>query len=169
MSGAFVYINGDPVNPNGIQIPAKDLSTISTSADDIDRLFHHDGTNVITLVDGSLTDAQGHYTYDPNGNGGDWRPILGEATHLGGLTNDDLVQETGDSMSGDLRIDTNSDSVIELLSTGFNNSAISMGASSGEGAQMRYDSGEIQFGELNNGVFTAHFIIDVSTGETTTQ
>lgn len=165
----FVYIDNKPIDPNGIQIPAVDLANVSVTSEDQDRMFHHDGTGDIALVDGTVTSEQGHYTYDKDGAAGNWRPILDEATHLGGVTKQDLVRKTGDNMEGNLSIEPDSsDAQLELLADGFDNPLLSMGYATGEGGQIQFEDGEIQFGELSDGDFYLAYAIDVVTGETRT-
>lgn len=167
----FMYEEGRPIHSEGVKIEAKDLSTLTFSEDDHDRLYHHDGTGTITLVDGTTTTAKGHYTFDFYATAGSFRPILDEATHLGGLTRDEFTQVSGDEMNGPLTIDTDDqDALLELLATGTDDGTIAFGASSGSGAEIRYDTGsnELRFGELSSGTFTANFVIEMDTGNTYT-
>lgn len=53
----------------GQDIGAQDLSALSLGPDQDGRLYHHDGSNPVTLTDGSTQSDAGYYRWD-NGNSG---------------------------------------------------------------------------------------------------
>lgn len=80
---------------DGLVVPEQDLSAVSTSSSDDNRLYRHNGAAAITLHDGSTTSDAGYYSWDDTNNG--WRRVEPDAQTLQGNTPGDFAGSSHDN------------------------------------------------------------------------
>lgn len=91
---------------DGLRIIAQDLSNLSPTSDDNDRLYHHNGASTITLDGGSTTSDRGYYVWDSSA--GVWSPVFNNADKLDGRDAGDFLLRDGSmAMLGNLDLGTN--------------------------------------------------------------
>lgn len=91
---------------NGLKITSQNLSELSPSSDDNDRLYNHDGSGEIDLTGGITTSRRGFYLWDESAQ--KWFPSFENANLLDGKEAGDFVIGDGSGvMSGDLDFSNN--------------------------------------------------------------
>lgn len=71
------------LNDDGLVISRQDLSTKSPGGQDDGRIYNHDGSSSITLVDGATTTNSGYYMWEDSD--GAWNPMKATLTSAEGL------------------------------------------------------------------------------------
>ncbi|ELY91484.1 hypothetical protein [Natrialba taiwanensis] len=141
-----------------------DLSQVSGS----DTTLHlHDGTNSITLADGSTTSNVGYYRWDESASG--WRQIGQDADTVDGYHGDQLAKLAGDTFTGSVRVDTDGeDALLELLTAAGSQyfPTLHLGGDQDNGIRSQHepDTGMGRIGTVDAGTFTGILNFDPAAG-----
>ncbi|UBF22179.1 hypothetical protein HRTV-2_gp31 [Halorubrum virus HRTV-2] len=92
-------MSGTKLNDDGLKIEAQDLSLLSPTNEDDNRLFNHDGSSAITLAGGTTTSNAGYYMWD--NAAGAWAPMKENVERVGGYTASEIAMlAENESVSG---------------------------------------------------------------------
>ena len=92
-------MSGTKLNDDGLKIEAQDLSLLSPTNEDDNRLFNHDGSSAITLAGGTTTSNAGYYVWDESA--GAWNPMKENVEKVGGYTASEIAKlAANESVSG---------------------------------------------------------------------
>ncbi|UBF22398.1 hypothetical protein HCTV-6_gp31 [Haloarcula virus HCTV-6] len=92
-------MSGTKLNDDGLKIEAQDLSLLSPTNEDDNRLFNHDGSSAITLAGGTTTSNAGYYMWD--NTAGTWKPMKENVEQVGGYTASEIAMlAENESVSG---------------------------------------------------------------------
>jgi len=121
---------------DGLKISSQDLSSLSPSSDDNDRLYNHDGSGDIELTGGITTSRRGFYLWDESSQ--KWFPSFENANLLDGKeAGDFLISDGSGAMSGDLDFDSNG--------------IINLGTASGVSGSIRLNTNHVELAASSTG------------------